>query len=198
MFSHWPWTSLVICVGVAVAYRAIVLLCGSRSVQTAQPLPKKRGTFEADPSALPHATLAAFWAYGGDYPVPYPDAEKVVRDLERRHGIVLPDDFRAYLLTTAPKDDQWDGTDMIWWSLSRVRSIPEEYEHSLKNPLIAAKAERYLFFADYCLWFWAWAICCEAGEDYGKVAIIGAGDRWVADSFTDFVKAYVGNPDSVN
>lgn len=47
------------------------------------------------------------------------------------------------------------------------------------------------------IWCWAWIICCEEGEDYGRIAVIAAGERWVADSFTDFVKAYVADPMSV-
>ncbi|MBQ1497868.1 MAG: hypothetical protein IIZ38_06105 [Sphingomonas sp.] len=58
-------------------------------------------------------------------------------------------------------------------------------------------AERCLFFADYMAWCWAWIICCEEGEDHGRVAVIGAGDRRVADSFTDFVKAHVADSMSV-
>ncbi|MEN2710751.1 hypothetical protein [Sphingomonas sp. VL_57B] len=44
---------------------------------------------------------------------------------------------------------------------------------------------------------WAWILCCEEGEDYGRVAVIGAGDRRVADSFTGFVKADVADAMSV-
>ena len=58
-------------------------------------------------------------------------------------------------------------------------------------------AERCLFFADYMAWCWAWIICCEEGEDHGRVAVIGAGDRRVADSFTDFVKAHIADSMSV-
>lgn len=130
-------------------------------------------------------------------PSPFPAAEIAVRDLEQRYGITLPEDFRAYLLNVAPEEEHWDDGDAIWWQPSRIRNIPEEYEHPLGNPAVAARAGGCLFFADYMIWCWAWAICCEAGEDHGKVAVIGAGDRWVADSFTDFVRAYVADPLSV-
>ena len=61
------------------------------------------------------------------------------------------------------------------------------------------KAGKYLFFADDMAWCWAWAICCDGGEDHGKVALIGgAPDHVVARSFSEFVEAYVGDPLSVS
>ncbi len=159
--------------------------------------PPKPPAFEPDPLAPAHAVLASFWARRGDCPTPYPDAEDAVRDLEQRYGIVLPKDFRTYLLTTAPARDYWDEGDATWWSPERVRNIPDEYEHSLKNGVIAAQAACCLFFADYLIWCWAWAICCAPGEDYGKVALISVGEDWVADSFGDFAQAYTRDPMSV-
>jgi hypothetical protein len=49
-----------------------------------------------------YAVLADFWAHGGDVPAPHGEAEGTVRDLEQRYDVVLPEDFRAYLLTAAP------------------------------------------------------------------------------------------------
>ncbi|MBN8810126.1 MULTISPECIES: hypothetical protein [unclassified Sphingomonas] len=194
MSLQWPWTSLL---AVMAVVSWIVVFRFGIGRPAKRPSLKRPLAFEADPLIAAHAMLAGFWAHGGDHPAPHADAETAVLGLERRYGIVLPADFRAYLLYVAPKEDHWDDGDAIWWPPTRIRNIPEEYAHALDNPAVAAKAERCLFFADYMIWFWAWIICCEEGEDYGRIAVIAAGERWVADSFTDFVKAYVADPMSV-
>lgn len=68
----------------------------------------------------------------------------------------------------------------------------------MDDAVIAAEAHSYLFFADYSIWCWAWAICCGDGPNRGKVALVGgAPDRIVADSFSDFVERYLRDPASV-
>lgn len=110
----------------------------------------------------------------------------------------MPEDFRKYLLRCAPEEIFWDAEDTIWWPPDRVKNIPDEYEYPTGNPLISQKkAPTYLFFADFMIWCCAWAICCEEGPDRGKVAVIGGHpDHFVADSFTEFVIAYVADPHS--
>ena len=110
----------------------------------------------------------------------------------------LPEDFRAYLLESAPREDFWDDGDAIWWNPERINNIPDEYDSEVSDPAIAASAVNCLFFADYMIWCRAWAICCSEGEDRGKVAVVGgSSDRWVADSFTGFIESYVRDPLSV-
>jgi len=121
-----------------------------------------------------------------------------VEQLERRYGLTLPDDFRAYLVGAAPAEEYWDDGDAIWWPVHRIRNIPDEYQHPIRHPVIARDARTYLFFADFMIWCWAWAICCGDGGDRGKVAVInGNSDRFVADSFSQFVERYVKDPESV-
>lgn len=114
--------------------------------------------------------------------------EDAVRGLEQRYGISLPNDFRSHLLKLeADGDGGYWVENVDWWPIDRVRNIPEEYEHPVRNPQIAERATSYLFFADYAIWCWAWAICCDDSEDRGKVAIVGgAPDRIVATSFSEF------------
>jgi len=120
-----------------------------------------------------------------------------VAALARRTGLVLPADFKRYLLKLAPGSENFDDELTHWWSLPRIRTIPEEYEHAIKNPDIAGAADRYLVFADYSIWCWAWAIACTDDEHRGRVAIIGDSDRFVAESFDAFIKLYLHDLNSV-
>ncbi len=196
MSVPWSLSSLLVVMAIALVPRIIAVFVEPK-VLPRRSSPKRRDLFAVDPSLPAHETLARYWAYGGDHPKPFPAVETAIHDLEQRYGIVLPADFRTYLLHVAPEEDHWDEGDATWWPLSRIHNIPEEYEHPLKNPVVAAMAGRCLFFADYMIWCWAWVICCEEGDFYGKVAVIGSDDRWVADSFTDFVRKYVADPLSV-
>ena len=124
--------------------------------------------------------------------------ELAVRKVEQETGLSLPEDFRLYLLHASPIDQAWDDEMVIWWPIERLKTIPDEYEGPIGLEGVAASAAEWLFFADYCLWCWAWAICCGEGEDRGRIALIGGSpDRIVADSFTEFVDRHLSDPDSL-
>lgn len=145
-----------------------------------------------------HQVLRSWWQGKGELPAPARPGEAAIDRLERRHGVRLPEDFRAYLLEAAPRKVFWDDGHGVWWAPCEIKNLREEYRGPIANPRIAAKAAACLFFADYMQWCWAWAICCAEGEDWGKVAVIGdPPERFVADSFTSFVNAYVEDPMSV-
>ena len=144
-----------------------------------------------------HEILTAWWASHGGVPEKAQSAEAAVRDLERKYGLALPEDFRDYLLNCAPREIVNDDEFTFWWPPGEIRNIPDEYQQPIRNPRIAAKAPSYLFFADYSIWCCAWAICCEDGPDRGKVMVVGETDHFVADSFTAFIQAYVADPNSV-
>jgi hypothetical protein len=141
-----------------------------------------------------HTALSHWWRTTGFAPAAARPGEDAVREIERRYGVALPDDFRTYLLECAPQQDFWDEEDAIWWSPARLRNLPEEYPYPIRNARIAEKAACYIFFADYFIWSWAWAICCDSGADRGKVAVFSSEDRFVAHSFTEFVETYVTDP----
>jgi len=145
-----------------------------------------------------HERLRNWWSQSSPEIIAAAQPESAILTLEQRFQVRLPEDFRRYLLTSSPVEDSWDKEHTIWWPLGRIRNIPEEYEHEVRHLRIAAAADRYLFFADHCLWCWAWAISCSDDEDRGRVAMIGGSpDRFVADSFTDFVERYTRGLDSV-
>lgn len=126
---------------------------------------------------------------------PAPDACEWAESLESRYGVRLPEEFRAYVLEAAPSEEGIDAAGTMWWPPSRIRSIPDEFQGEIDNPVIAAEAGAYLFFADYLVWCWAWAICCSDGPNRGRVAFIGGPDDFVAESFSGFVERYLCDPD---
>jgi len=126
-------------------------------------------------------------------------AEQSVRALERRYALTLPDDFRAYLLHVAPKDqEEWDDENVLWWPAERIKNVPDEYACGLAKPFVSWENST-LFFMDYAIWCWAWAICCSDDEHRGKVLVVGMEcDKVVANSFSEFVDMYLRDPDWVS
>jgi hypothetical protein len=78
--------------------------------------------------------------------------------------------------------------------LDRIKNIVDEYPHKVTYETIARDASKYLFFADYCIWCWAWAIACGDDENSGRVVVISGRDRFVADSFAQFADLYISDP----
>jgi hypothetical protein len=54
-----------------------------------------------------------------------------------------------------------------WWSLDRIKNIVDEYPDKINDETIGRDAAKYLFFADYSIWCWAWAITCGDDENRG-------------------------------
>jgi hypothetical protein len=117
-----------------------------------------------------------------------------IDDLERKYSIRLPNDFREYLLHSCPRNEELDDNYISWWSSGRIKNIVDEYPHKITQETIARDAAKYLFFADYLIWCWAWAIACGDDENRGRVVVISGHDRFVADSFAQFVDLYISDP----
>jgi hypothetical protein len=140
----------------------------------------------------------ATWIADDEPPPRPPDAADRVERIETRYGIRIPEDFRRYLLEVCTVEERMDDEGTAWWGLDRVCSIPDDYQSEITDPAVAAEANVYLFFADYLIWCWAWAVCCSDGPNRGKVAFIGGmPDGFVADSFTEFVERYLRDPDGM-
>jgi SMI1 / KNR4 family (SUKH-1) len=141
----------------------------------------------------PHQTLQAWWFQTAAGIVPQATPQNAIAALEARYSITLPDDFRTYLLESVPKEENWDDEYGNWWPMSRIKNIPDEYEHAVSEP-IASNASKHLIFLDYSIWCWAWAISCADDETRGKIAIIGGSpDGYVADTFEEFVERYTSD-----
>src|SRR5262249_981199 len=97
-----------------------------------------------------------------------------VEGLESRYGIHLPEDFRDYLLHSCTRDDSgFDNNLTTWWALGQIKTIFEERNLEIAEgrifeityEVVARDSSKYLIFADYMFWCWAWAICCDDGEN---------------------------------
>jgi len=145
----------------------------------------------------PYQKLKRYWDDTGAGIDTIELAAEQVEGLEQRYGIRLPSDFREYLLCSCPDGEVYEEDLTSWWSLDRIRNIPEEYNHEIVDNAIARDAAKYLFFADYSLWCFAWAIACGEDENRGKILIVSGRDRFVADSFSQFVDRYVADKKQV-
>ncbi len=135
--------------------------------------------------------LQQFWAREGGVETMRLDGH-AIEAIERRYGVRFPAEFREYLTNACPKDDfAVDQNCTAWWPLACIKSLSEKYEHPIKDPRIAALAKSSIFFADYMVWCGAWAVACAPGEDYGRVFVISEGERFVAESFAEFVGLYI-------
>jgi len=144
------------------------------------------------------AKLAAWLRTGSPGPDERQRRELAIQKVEQDYQLSLPEDFRLYLLHASPTDQAWDDEMVIWWPIERLRNIPDEYDHPIAEPRIASQASDWLFFADFSLWCWAWAICCGDGEDRGAIGLIGGSpDRVVADSFSEFADRHLSDPNSL-
>jgi hypothetical protein len=136
-------------------------------------------------------------------PMPSPRGAEVASELERRYGLRLPDDFKAYLGGSAPAADWMNHDGIIWWAPERIRSLadecPGETPAEQANPEIEAEARSYMVFADFLDWCYAYAICCSDGANRGKVALIGIRpDRFVASSFSRFARLAAESSDRLH
>lgn len=143
----------------------------------------------------PHEQLLMMWATSQhEYSRIVTHGEAEVNSLARHYGVSLPEDFRAYLLhacSTLDDGGQMDDFSNAWWGLERIRSVAEEYSLLDTSSVLARSPDKWLFFADTAIWCTAWAICCLEGPDFGRICIAGSGDRVVADSFAQFIDAYL-------
>lgn len=141
----------------------------------------------------PHERLIALWAgpeYAYNRVVTHGTAE--VASLAAHYGVRLPDDFRDYLIhacSTFDDGGDMDGFGNAWWGLERIRSLIEECGEA--EPSLALAPMKALLFADTLIWCTAWGICCGEGPDFGRIFLVSDRNRFVADSFTEFVTRYL-------
>jgi hypothetical protein len=124
-------------------------------------------------------------------------SETQVEELESKYHIVLPDDFKEYLLSISWPvfEERWEIDDYLisFWEINRIKNLKEKYPH-FKN----SEVESYFIFADYSLSCHTYAIklqqkvaitpiffTCYIAPDYPIIQI--------ASSFTEFLERYIAN-----
>jgi SMI1 / KNR4 family (SUKH-1) len=139
----------------------------------------------------PYEKLKRYWIDTGVAVDAVALSEQQLEGLERKYGVRLPDDLRDYLRYSCPVDESVGDDLVCWWPLDRIKNIVDELPGGITDETIARDAAKYLFFADYSIWCWAWATACGDDENRGRVACISGRDRFVADSFAQFVDLFV-------
>jgi hypothetical protein len=140
------------------------------------------------------------WAHAGLSIMPGA-SEHALQAFEAKHNMALPADFRGYLahvggdaldacMGNCGAEDYY-----IFWSLDRVRSVRDECGNGGDLLPHGEDPQQHFIFADWLLWSHAYAICLGARQS-GRIAIVASKDhrRFVADSFTEFVDAYLRDP----
>jgi hypothetical protein len=115
---------------------------------------------------------------------------------EERYALTLPSAFRDYLSNSSPVDDFCDDQMTNWWPFGSLKSVAEDYGSPLAEP-VARYRDKLILFADFLIWSFGWAVNCTPGADYGKVAVIGYDERFIAESFDEFVSKYIADEASV-
>jgi hypothetical protein len=163
---------------------------GRRHIKMQRKQPFNMAMFDGASPELFKA-LAEHWAQDDNYKPQSLDAELRIEEIEQRYSVKLPDDFKVYLLLASPNEIYMDDIGTQWWSIADIKNVTEECEDILldsSNAEIEAERDQYIIFADFLIWCYAWAICCSAGKNRGKVALIGGSpDHFVADSLRDFL-----------
>lgn len=124
--------------------------------------------------------------------------ESDLRAFEQRHSVCLPEDFREYLMLCDGMSSQdighfgGDGDDwrvlLEFWTLERINA-----EHD-------GVSREYFGFADFLIdshWY-----VIRLSADVHLSGAVGVGDengidRQIGDSFSDFVEAYLRDPEHV-
>jgi hypothetical protein len=132
--------------------------------------------------------------------LPSGNSEQQMREFEHRYHVNLPPDFRDYFLRVDGMNPHWpnaqDTEGYTFWSLDRVKSIPEEaVKHNSGQEWGSFSGAESLFvFADYLDWSWAYAIrLLRDPFESGRIFMIGKQETpiKIADLFSDFVELYL-------
>ena len=149
----------------------------------------------------PHEALLRFWSESDAKIKGAPAREAEIAKLETRFDVRFPEDFRAYLLNAVPRlGESMDDNLVTWWSTSRIASDQTINDQPITVDGDPANAHKYLIFADYLIWSWAWAIACGDTDQRGKIIVLGnpQRERVVADDFAAFVDLSIRDHDSLD
>jgi hypothetical protein len=143
------------------------------------------------------AALREFWRSRGIQTNPGA-ADGEIDAHQVRFAIRLPDDVRAYFravngMSSGPESRADMDDDLIrFYPLAECRPLSVEWpEDRLPD------AEAFLCFADYSIWCWGYGVRVRTPEAGEVHALYGGKSVKVADSFIDFLAAYLRRDHSV-
>ncbi len=116
---------------------------------------------------------------------------------EQKYGVVVPEDFREFLLLS-------NGTDetlmeyLAFWPVQEMQRVTEVFSEAgyeildPQNPAHLPHAASYLVFADYLIHSFFYAIALDSAAGVGNVVFVD-GTNWYrcARSFSDFIDCYL-------
>ena len=132
-------------------------------------------------------------------------SQRKISSFEARYGVSLPEDFRDYFCTVDGMEEGLSDNALIsFWPLDEVEPVTRRVvEHSGIPDYsgIAKKlkgADSYFAFADFLIWSHVYAIRIGAPHEKNEIVwICGSHHSVIADSFSDFIKAYLKDPDDI-
>jgi len=122
--------------------------------------------------------------------------ESALTSFETKYKVCLPQDFRSYLLNVNGFDDSehWatDENLITFLSLNEVKPLSKYWSPEI------ADAGSYFVFADYSISAHVYAIyLSDVLSDRNCVVVVYDNLVKVANSFSEFVEAYMANNDAV-
>lgn len=113
-------------------------------------------------------------------------SETELRSFEKSNTLQLPDDVRAFYMTTngvrVPGTSGVDHKQYDFWPLRDLKRVED-------NP-------SKLYFADFMQWLWPFAIEIE-GPERGAVYVVPGKFIKIAPSFGEFMELYVADDESI-
>jgi hypothetical protein len=134
--------------------------------------------------------------------------QKVCREedilcFETRQKITLAPDIREYFLNVNGMTPYFpgyqDGEGFSFWPLENVRTLAEENDSSDRGYLRIAERDSFFLFSDYLDWSWAYAVKILPGscDAEGIYLLCCNNPIRIADSFSDFMRMYLGKSDQL-
>ena len=114
-----------------------------------------------------------------------------INRLEKTHAVKLPGQFRDYLLKLGGMTD--GQTDDCLISFLSLEAINNELDTKPQNSNIVD-----ITFAEYLIYSHCYVLrISEIGNQLGVYAMDGANEKKIADSFDQFIIAYLENPECI-
>jgi hypothetical protein len=132
-------------------------------------------------------------------------SEEALREFEAAHQVALPEEFQSYLrVVDGMEDGDTDTQPSEWFALQRINSIPEDLVQFAGIPDYRAivdtleKPDEWYVFIQYLIFSHVYAVRFTPSQSLTTpvIWICGSSHRPIADSFTEFLEAYLADPET--